>query len=154
MKEYLKKKQQHKEHIKQHVEWKLILRLKIFAVIVTGIILTWVWKIYLGELWILLGILALSIGILIGFLTGRMFKIFWHEETQKVISRLDAIGVGFLIIYIAIEVERTWFFGHWLTGVELNTFALIFVAGTLLGRLLSMIQSIKKVLKEEEKSMC
>ena len=50
MKKFLQKRQQHTENIKQHIERKLILRLRIFAVIVIGIIFTGIWKIYLGEL--------------------------------------------------------------------------------------------------------
>jgi len=49
-----------------------------------------------------------------------MFKIFWHQDKQKVVSQLDTMGTILLIFYIGIEVGRNWIFGHWLSGTALT----------------------------------
>jgi len=81
-----------------------------------------------------------------------MYKIFWHEEQEKVVSQLDTIGVFILIAFIIIEVGKNWVFGHWLEGTELNTFGLIFITGVLQGRLLAMLFTIRKVLESMKRS--
>ena len=105
----------------------------------------------LNRISILMSLEGLLAGTLIGIVAGRMFKISWDDEAQKVVSRLDKIGVFFLIMYISIEIGRKWLFGYWIHGSALNAFGLIFLAGLMLGRLLTTLKNIKKVLIAEEK---
>ena len=151
MKKSIQKLKQKRKIAKQHIAPKLLKRLKIFAVIITVIISIVIYKLFLGELGLPLAGIGLFIGTTIGLIAGRMFKIHWDTETEKVVSKLDKIGVIFLILYIAIEIGRKWLFGYWLHGSELNAFGLIFLAGLLLGRLLAMLKNIRKVLIQEEK---
>ena len=146
MKRSIKKIKDGRFFAKQHIAPKLLNRLKIFALIITIILGVVAYRIFSGEIGIPLAGLGLLAGIMIGLIAGRMFKILWHPETQKVVSSLDKIGMLFLLFYIAVEVGRKWLFGYWLHGAKLNAFGLIFLAGLLLGRLLAMIKNIKKVL--------
>jgi hypothetical protein len=66
-------------------------------------------------------------------------------------SQLDKTGAIFLVVYIGVEVGRNWLFGHWLSGVELSAFGIVFLGGLLLGRFLSMVSAIRKILVEKEK---
>lgn len=136
---------------KQHVASILLTRLKIFFAIIAIIISIVIHRILLGAISPFLASVGLLTSTIIGLIAGRMFKILWHPETQKVISRLDRIGVIFLLLYIAIEIGRKWLFGYWLHGAELNAFGLTFLAGLLLGRFLTMIKNIMKILTEENK---
>jgi Kef-type K+ transport system membrane component KefB len=77
-----------------------------------------------------------------------MFKIFWHQEKEKVISQLDTLGIILLVLYIGIEFGRNWIFGYWLSGPTLTAFGLIVLTGLLLGRFLGTLIKIKKVLAE------
>jgi hypothetical protein len=95
--------------------------------------------------------IGIFLGTSIGFLAGRMFRIFWDEEMSKVISQLDKTGVVFLVLYIGVELGRSWLFGHWLHGAELSAFGIIFLGGLLFGRFLAMTTNIKKILREEKK---
>ncbi len=135
----------------EYVEPKLLQRLNAFAVIIFIILFIVCYNIYLGRIHFLLALFGLFFGSLVGFVAGRMFKVFWHTETQKVVSRLDKIGVFFLLLYIVIEISRKWFFGHWMHGALLNAFSLSFLAGLLLGRLLSVLNGIRMVLIKEKK---
>ena len=80
-----------------------------------------------------------------------MLKITWNAETSKVVSRLDRMGAMLLVLYVGVEMGRTWLFGYWLQGAQLSAFGLVFVAGLLLGRFLTMRQNIMKVLVQEKK---
>ena len=151
MRHSIEKMKNRQKFAKEHVAPKLLKRLRIFVIIITIIVGIAMYDVFLGQVSILLAILGLSAGTAIGLVAGRMFKIFLHTETQKVVSRLDKIGVIFLVLYIAVEIGRKWLFGYWLHGAELNAFGLTFLAGLLLGRLLSMRKSIKRVLIEENK---
>ncbi len=66
-------------------------------------------------------------------------------------SERDKMGVIFLVVYIGVEVGRNWLFGHWLSGVELSAFGIVFLGGLLFGRFLSMIYAIQRILVEKEK---
>ncbi len=136
---------------KQHIESKLLMRLRIFMIIMSVIIGIVAYNIFLNQISAILAFAGLALGIVIGLMAGRMFKMSWHIETEKVVSRMDKIGFIFLAMYIAVEIGRKWFFGHWLEGAQLNAFGLAFLSGLLLGRFLSMIQSINKILIEEKK---
>jgi len=134
---------------RKYIEVKLLRRLRIFALIIAIIVGIVLFKIFLGEISIGLIVLGLIAGTIIGLIAGRMFKVTWHQETQKVISRLDAIGIIFLVLYIALEIGRKWIFGYWLQGSELTAFGLIFLAGLLLGRFLIMVKNIRKILMDK-----
>jgi hypothetical protein len=112
--------------------------LSIYQLITYGLNLWWV-------LWWLL------MGWALGLFAGRMFKISRHPETEKVISTMDRTWGIFLAIYIGIEVSRKWIFGHWIQWTELQVFTYIFLTGIFMGRLLTMITTIKAVLITQNK---
>ena len=135
----------------QHINKKLRRRLQMFAIMIIVFLIISIYKISIGDISIVLALFSSLIGLTIGAIAGRMFKIYWHSETQKVVSRLDKIGIAFLVIYIIADLGRKWFFGHWLQGAQLNAFAIIFVGGLIFGRFITLTQNIKKVLLEEGK---
>ncbi|MDH4198787.1 MAG: hypothetical protein OEV66_00250 [Spirochaetia bacterium] len=151
MKKSIKKIQHRRNISREHVDKKLRRRITMFIVIVSSILSVAVYNIAMNKITPLPSLLGLCAGTIIGLVAGRMFKMSWDEETEKVVSRLDRIGVIFLVLYIAIEIGRKWVFGYWMHGAKLNAFGLIFLGGLLLGRLLTMMKNIKKVLIQEEK---
>ncbi len=133
---------------KDNVDKKLLIRQGIFVVIITILIVISVMNIVNGKIAILLASSGFFLATALGLVMSRMFKIFWHEEKEKVVSQLDALGTVFLIVYILLEVGRKWIFQHWLSGAELNAFGLILLAGLLLGRFVGTGIQIKQVLEE------
>ncbi len=133
------------------MEKRLSVRLRVFLVIALVLSSIVIFDIFEGQIGALLACGGFAFGVVIGILAGRMFIIFWHPETQKVISRLDKVGIVILALYVTLEIGRKWFFGHWLHGAELNAFGLAILTGLLLGRLLSMTMQIKKILVAENK---
>lgn len=118
-----------------------------FLVLMSGAL---IYETALSEISYLFVLVGLIIGISTGIVVGRMFNIEWHEEKDKVIARLDIIGIIILIIYIAISIARNWIFAHWFAGLKLTAFTFSFAEGVMIGRIISFQFNIKKVLKREE----
>lgn len=140
-----------KEKIKNYqakVDKKLIIRQRIFLILVLILIIIDILNIIDHKLNIFLAIIGFIFSITIGLFLSRMFKIFWHEEKEKVVSKLDTVGFLFLILYIIIELSKEWIFGHWLSGETLTSFSLIILTGLILGRFLGTVNEIDRILNE------
>lgn len=140
-----------KQDPKEHIDKKLLRRLKMLALIVFVMTAVLTYDIATSHINILFVIIGLTIGVGVGIIVGRMFSIEWHVEDSLVISRLDLIGGIILIVYIALSIFRSWIFAHWFTGAILSAFTISFVEGVMIGRILSLRFFIKKVLIEQGK---
>ncbi len=138
-------------NIKDHIDSKLIRRLKILVIILVVMSGILIYEVYISHIKVLTLIFGVLFGLAIGFIAGRMFSIEWHVEDRKVIGRLDRIGIVVLVLYIAFSVSRHFIFEHWLKGAVLSAFTISFVEGAMLGRILSMRFHIKRVLTEQGK---
>jgi hypothetical protein len=143
---FLMKIKNRKEFAKEHLNKKLIQRLRIFIIMFIGLAGYIIYDIIRNKFNFLLMALAFVLGVIIGALAGRMFKIQWHEETEKVVAKLDTIGIVVLILYIAFSIARSRIFGLWFHGPILTVFSFSFATGAILGRILSMASNIRKVL--------
>jgi len=138
------------KNAKQHVERKLIIRLRIFFIVfilLTGIIIYEVDRQYLPAS---ACVGAVMMGMLMGAVFVRRKRIYWEEETSRVIARMDRIGIGLLVIYIIFLITRHWILHQWLRGDELTAFSFSLAAGAMLGRLLSIRSQIRQILKERK----
>ncbi len=88
------------QHYRDNVDRKLIIRQRIFFVIITILLGVGVMNILQGKISFLLGFSGLVGATLVGLSLSRMFLIFWHVEKAKVVSQLDALGTVLLILYI------------------------------------------------------
>ncbi len=148
IKKYFKIPKTKEHHLKKHIDRKLFNRLRIFFVIVMVLSGLMLYDILKGILGIELSLGGFILGLLPGFIASRMFFIYWHEENAKVVSRLDAIGIVILLLYVAFALSRKWILGHWLSGAALTAFTFSILAGIMLGRLLGMRLNIRKVLSD------
>lgn len=146
IKKYLKIPKIKEHHPKKHIDRKLYNRLKIFVIIVIILASLMLYDVREGILSVHLALGGFVLGIAIGFFVSRMFLIHWHEESAKVASRMDAIGVVILLGYLSFAFSRSWIFAHWIHGVALTAFTFSILAGIMLGRLLGMRLNIRKVL--------
>jgi len=137
--------------VKDNVEKKLIIRQLIFIVIIAVLVFLDARNIITGRIDLILAVSGFLLATTVGLALSRMFKIFWHEEKNKVISKLDTTGAILLVIYISFEINRAWIFQHWLTGDLVNVFGLVVLSGLLLGRFLGTVVKIKNVLIENDK---
>lgn len=134
---------------KQHVHRKLIYRLRMFLVIFVIMTSIIIYDIFSQIIGLPLAFSGISLGIVTGYLAGRISNIVWHEETSKVIARMDRMGFVFLALYLSFSVSRRWIFGHWIHGATLTAFSFSMAAGIMAGRLWSTRSQIRNILKDQ-----
>ncbi len=121
-------------------------RLAIFFIVVTGILVYEVSQNYIAAYLALTGFV---IGFTMGYIVGsRMHIISWNEEAEKVVGKMDRIGIAILILYILFAISRRWIFSHWLQGHVLSAFVLSISCGAIISRLWFIRRKIRETLKK------
>ena len=138
------------KEVRQFVQRKLIIRLRIFFFLFFILVDIVFYELSLHYISPLLAIGALLFGFLSGLLFVRRKKIYWEEETARVIGKMDQAGAVILVIYILFSVTRHWLLHRWMQGNQLTAFSVSFAAGAMGGRLISMRRQIVLVLKEKK----
>lgn len=103
-----------------------------------------------GQLSFKLGIGGIFLGLVVGYLVGRIFSIKWHQPTQKVIINMDRTGIIIIVIYVVFRILGEQLFGEFLHGNALTAFTFSMLAGIMIGRLVSMYRRIISILKEQK----
>jgi hypothetical protein len=136
------------EIYRENVDRRLRIRQIIFFGIITVLLVISLRNILTDRIDGTLAWSGFILATIIGLVLTRIFKISWHKKKEKVVAQLDTSGVILLILYIGVEVSRTWIFKHWLSGAELNAFGLIILTGLLLGRFIGTMIKIKDEITE------
>jgi hypothetical protein len=134
------------KYYRENVSKRLMIRQSIFFVIVSILAVISVVNVIREKIGVNLTIGGFLLALTIGLALSRMFRIFWHDEQEKVVSQLDVLGTILLIVYMCAEVGRKYIFQYWLSGAELNAFGLVILTGLLLGRFLGTAIQIRNVL--------
>jgi hypothetical protein len=132
---------------RENVSKRLMIRQGVFFVIVLILMVISIVNVFKEKIGVILAISGFLLAGAIGLALSRMFRIFWNEEQEKVVSKLDMFGTILLIGYICAEVGRKFIFQYWLSGAELNAFGLVILTGLLLGRFLGTTIQIRNVLR-------
>ena len=131
------------------MEKKLLLRLKLFFAVFALLVVVIFYEVSRDHVRGSTAIGAMMLGMMLGAIFVRRKRIYWEEDTSRVIARMDRIGIALLIIYIMMAVLRHLLLSHWVQGAQLIGFSFSIAAGTMLGRLLSMRSQIRQILKEK-----
>jgi len=137
------------KNAKDFVERKLLLRLKLFFTLFALLIVVIVYEVMRQHLNGATAIGAIMLGMMAGAIFVRRKRIYWEEETSRVIARMDRIGIVLLVLYIVVAIIRHLFLDYWIHGNQLIGFSFSLAAGTMLGRLLTMRSQIRQILKEK-----
>ncbi len=140
-------KNREKSPVVPYLDKRLIFRLRIYTLVMIFMLLVISGEVLSGTFsvaWALGGIL---IGLGVGTLATRMYRLSWDEDTSHVISRIDWIGGIILICYLTFVFTRTYYLSYWVQGAPLMGIIFSITAGTMLGRVLGTRRGIKKVLK-------
>lgn len=132
--------------VREHIDRKLLIRLRIYSLIFLAMLGVVVWDVARTNIGILLALLGLIVGMLLGSLASRMYRLSWDETSSKVIARIDWLGFVILVLYIAFAVFRNRLFGYWLQGAALGAFSFSVIAGLMLGRVAGTVRGIRRVL--------
>jgi uncharacterized membrane protein YjjP (DUF1212 family) len=106
-----------------------------------------IYNISIGVVSWWMGILALVVGLIIGFIYGRLTRIQWHPTEEKIVTRMDSIAYVLIAGYILLSLVRDWLLGDILTGAALTAISLAVVSGILLGRFFGLHISIMRMLR-------
>lgn len=139
------KKQVTLKYLHRRIQSQLII-FTIIAVVVFGIMIT---DVYGGKIGVVLAGLGVLIGLLVGFVVGRIFAMTWHAPTEKVIMSMDKMGFVLIVAYVLFRTFSKQIFGEWIHGEALAVFTLCILGGIMVGRLLSMVRNITKILREQ-----
>ena len=137
------------KNARDFVERKLLNRLKLFFIIFALLVVAIFYEVARQHITSSTSIGAMMLGMMLGGIFVRRKRIYWEEETSRVIARMDRIGVILLVLYIALAILRHFLVDQWFHGKQLIGFSFSFAAGTMLGRLLSMRSQIRQILKEK-----
>lgn len=107
------------------------------------------YNIFENEIGFFLAIIGFILGVGIGLASGRVFSVRWHQEDLKVVSRMDKIGIMFLIPYLIFTFYRERILTFWFHGPLLSAFTFSLIAGIMLGRIMYLFFHIKKTLAVE-----
>lgn len=138
------------KNARDFVERKLLLRLKLFFVVFALLVLIMFYEVTRHHIYASTAIGAGMLGMLLGSIFVRRKRIYWEEETSRVIARMDRIGIVLLVIYVVVAIVRHFMLGYWMHGKQLWGFSFSLAAGTMLGRLLTVRSQIRQILKEKK----
>jgi hypothetical protein len=135
---------------RKYIHRKLLLRLRMFALIFTGLCGAVTYQLRAGG-HLLPALVAGAVGLLAGLLMGHLSKVLWHEPATQVVAKTDKLGAVVLVAYMVVALSRRWVLGHWFTGHELTAVTLAFTAGVMLGRLLATRRAVIRVLQSQHR---
>ncbi len=138
-----------RREVTRYVHRKVLFRLRRLAIffIVVTIILVFEIRIHYIAWWLV--VVGLVMGFGVGLAVKRMHILSWDHETTKTVTRMDTVGWIILVSYLLFAILRHWIFSHWLQGHVLTGFTLSIAAGGLSGRLYSLRQTIRKILRQQ-----
>jgi hypothetical protein len=135
-----------KSAVAEYIDDRLIKRLRIYLSIMAIMIVVIISEILMGNFSIAWALGGILVGLGVGVLISRMYRLSWDEETNNVIGRIDWIGAIILIIYLIFVFSRTYYLSYWVQGTPLLALVFSITAGTMLGRVMSTEHGIKKIL--------
>ncbi len=124
---------------RQHIDSKMINRLRIYTVIAIVMLILVAYEVLQGTFSIQLAILGIFGGLIVGSIVGRMYRLDWDEDNSNVTGYIDGIGVFILIIYLIFIFARAHYLGL--------AIILSITAGTMMGRVMSTRHNINKILR-------
>jgi hypothetical protein len=139
-----------RRHIARHLHRRIVIQLTLFVVIsltlFTIVIIDSLTN-NLNLVWILLGAV---IGVGLGYIVGKAFKLNWHEDSQKIIMKIDRTGFAIIIVYVLIRSLANSEAGNLFDGLEFIAVTYSLLGGIMIGRLLSMGRTIVRLLREQQ----
>lgn len=145
-----KAKKSRRQLFRKHVHSKLLIQLRIFAavsIVMFGIVLYDIWEKILS---LNLAVLGIAIGFIAGFIVGKLYKVIWHEDSQKIVNRMDKFGILVIVLYIGFSIFRGQIFGQFIHGPALTAVTFASVGGVMIGRFTAITGNIYSILKQQK----
>lgn len=137
-------------HHTHHINKRLQIQLRLYFLITLILLGLLIYNFAKGSISLEYGILGVGAGIIIGIIASRMYHISWNSDANKVVGKLDRLGVIILIGYILFEVFREHIVSYFTHGAQVGAVGFAILAGVMFGRILGMRGKIIKVLEEQK----
>lgn len=133
----------------KHVHPKLRFRMRLFFVL--GILMSFIVLRDIIErvMSIHLALLSILVGILIGWFSSRVFRFDWDGGADKVVGKVDIVGVLVLIAYTLFEITQRIIFTKFIHVPLTAAMTFAFISFLFIGRGLGMRRRILDLLEEE-----
>jgi hypothetical protein len=138
-----------KKKLAQHIDKKILMRFRIFALISLVFFGILGWDLYRGTITLPLLVVAFAVGIGIGIIASRMNHLSWDHDGKKVVGRIDRIGAGVLVLYIIFAFFRTKIVGVFIHGPMLGTVTVAVMGGLFIGQIIGARNGVRGILKDE-----
>jgi hypothetical protein len=136
------------ENIRKYAHWRLQLRLIFYVIIAASILGIGMYHIVRGDIPVVYPTMGLIAGMILGVIVSRMFHITWDHQAQMVISRLDAMGIVILILYILLELNREQVVRYFINNDYTISISFALLAGIMVGRVIGIRRKVKQVLEQ------
>ena len=125
------------------------MQLVIFCLVSIGLLTAVSYDALQGEIGLALVALGLGVGLVVGYAVARIFKLGWHQDTQKVVMSLDRMSFVLIGLYVAFRIFGEQLLGNYIHGAALTAFSFALLSGILIGRLVSIWSGVSRILKEQ-----
>ncbi len=139
-----------KRELRDKISKRLRTRLIIYFVISVLILGIAIFHIVKDQASLGLTSIGFFIGIIVGIIVSRMYKVVWDEHAAEVISTFDSIGIVFLVFYVAFEIFRERIVGLFIHGPSVVAVSFAILAGVMYGRVLGTRGKIRDIFKEQD----
>ena len=143
-------KESNRRHFVHHLDKRLRFRLRIYFFVALFMLAFVIFDVATAKINILFALVSIIIGIIVGVLSSRMFRISWSHNANKVVSQLDLFGVVILVLYILFEIKRNAIVGFFVQGPQVGAVSFAIISGIMIGRVLGTRGKIIQVLKEQK----
>lgn len=133
----------------RHVDKKLKFRLKIFIIVATVMFGVVLYDIFTNILPLEFAMPVILVGLVVGIISARMYHLSWSHDAQKIVSRLDSVGIVILIFYLIFAVFRGKLIEFFVQGPVVGAVSFSVITGIMIGRVLGTRGAILKTLEEE-----
>ncbi len=130
-----------------HVEKRLILRLRLYFIVMLVIFATIAFEVLDGNFAPTYAVIGGVVGLGVGVIVSRRFHLSWDAQTNNVIANTDLIGAVVLVCYLGFVIGRPYMVGLFVEGAPFFAVLLGLTAGTMLGRIVGTEHGIHKLLR-------
>ena len=125
------------------------MQLAIFGLVSLGLLVAVFYDAVMGQIGVGFVVGGLVVGVGVGYVVGKIFKLAWHEDTLKVVMSLDKMSFVLIGLYVAFRIFGEQLLGHYIQGNALTAVSFAFLSGLLFGRLISIWNGVSYILKQQ-----
>ncbi len=138
-----------RKHV-HHVDKKLRFRVRLYSVISLAMLGIVLYEIFINILPLPFAVVGIFIGLFVGIISARMYHLSWSHDAQKIVSRLDMLGIIILAVYIVFAIFRTKLISYFVQGPVVGAISFSIIAGMMFGRVIGTRNAIIEILHERE----